>query len=123
MIDDTTPGWNIWQGSLGQPRTGVLGVMVATNCNHRYWSGLLGYEVCLDGHIRSIDDIENAVKYANNSKHLPKSQNTINDIHMSSHDSVIIRLLGIVYGSSIVGAVATVLVVGALKPAWSECFL
>jgi hypothetical protein len=57
--------------SLGPPGTGVLGVIAATICYHGYGSVLLSYEVCLNGHIRPMDNIENAVKYAKHSKHLP----------------------------------------------------
>ncbi len=69
--------------------------------------------------IGMIDDIENAVKDAKNSKHLSKSQNATEGMHKPSHDSVIIHPLGIIhtFGTSIVGATVTVLVAGALKPA------
>jgi hypothetical protein len=57
---------------------------------------LLGYEACLDGHVYCIDDIENAIKYAKNSEHHSKFQNAINDIHMSSYDSIILHPWGII---------------------------
>jgi hypothetical protein len=71
------------------------------------------------------NDIDNAAQYAKISKHLSNSQNATDGIHISSCNSIFIRSEGIVYtfGTSIVGTAVVVLVAGALKPAWSECFL
>jgi len=57
---------------------------------------LLGYEVCPDGHVYCIVDIENAIKYAKSSEHHSKTQNAINGIHISSYDSIIFHPWGII---------------------------
>ena len=56
---------------------GHLNFTTAAIRSHAYRTVLLGNRICLNGHLCSLDDSENALKYAETQKHLSKFQNAI----------------------------------------------
>jgi hypothetical protein len=79
VVNDTNDtGWDIRECRIwARHGTGFLGNYVAAICSHEYGGVLIGYGLCLNGHICFIVYIENAVRYARNTEHLPRTQHAI----------------------------------------------